>query len=172
VCSYLFHVFAGFRVHDLFDMLSSFYQPVMDSGIFGKFHFCTILFARCFFMLFSCCLHVLCQNSSIWFSNKVVAFVNELSIFFVVTMLDHCWLCSMVLKDICRSKSIEGAIGAKDFAAVKESGGRLNLCLKQSASDCIWLFKYTWQLTGTQAFLILRDSLCQAFYAENPSFAS
>jgi hypothetical protein len=30
------------------------------------------------------------------------------------------------------SKSIVGAMGAKDFAAEKESGGRLNLCLRRA----------------------------------------
>jgi hypothetical protein len=66
---------------------------------------------------------------------KIKAFpnFNLLSIFFVVTMLDQSWRCSIVRKDICRSKSIVGGIGAKDIAAVNERGGRLNLCLEQES---------------------------------------
>ncbi len=98
--------------------------------------FCVLL-PQIFSLLFACPLSKLINFWS--FLNELVAYVNALSIFFVVTMLDHCRLCSMVLKDICRSKSIVGAIGAKDIAAVKESGGRLNLCLKQvlkNSFDC------------------------------------
>jgi hypothetical protein len=66
---------------------------------------------------------------------KIQAFpnFNLLSIFFVVTMLDQSWRCSIVRKEICRSRSIVGGIGAKDIAAVNERGGRLNLCLEQDS---------------------------------------
>lgn len=57
--------------------------------------------------------------------------MNLLNSFFVVAMLDHCFLSSNLLKERCRSKSVAGAMGAKDIAAVKERGRRLNLCLWQ-----------------------------------------
>lgn len=52
-------------------------------------------------------------------------------------MLDHCSFCSVEPKEIRRSKSTVGAIGAKDLAFVKESGGRLNLCLKNESTDVL-----------------------------------
>jgi hypothetical protein len=73
--------------------------------------------------------------------------MNLLNIFFVVAMLDHCLLCSNLFKEKCRSKSIAGAIGAKDIAAVKERGWRLNLCLWRVTQPLLRLFKYAQQLT-------------------------
>jgi hypothetical protein len=75
-------------------------------------------------------------------------------------MLDQSWRCSIVRKEICRSKSIVGAMGAKDIAAVNERGGRLNLCLEQ----CLVLFlKIINIFTEKQASPLLRDSLSSQF---------
>jgi hypothetical protein len=73
--------------------------------------------------------------------------ISLLNIFFVVAMLDHCLLCSNLFKETCISKSIAGAIGAKDIAAVKERGWRLNLCLWQVTQRLLRSFNCAQQLT-------------------------
>ena len=57
-------------------------------------------------------------------------------------MLDQSWRCSIVRKEIFRSRSIVGAIGAKDIAAVNERGGRLNLCLEQESDHFLKIITF------------------------------
>jgi hypothetical protein len=72
-------------------------------------------------------------------------------------MLDHSSLRSIEAKEICKSKSIVGAIGANDLAFVKESGGRLNLCLQNINQWTRFIPSRKEKSTGVGASLLLHD---------------